>query len=205
MSRQQLLELYGDRVAVQALPEDFAVVRREAVWFEDGRLILGEYGEGARIACLTAQSCIMSDHYQRMAGFKHIHAIQKYGSSGKFLVSTGEARKVLDLWVHSDGKLRFERRLRRWLAGFTAAIEVDGVHYFGSDFSLRPNFIVTLDGAKYFFPQKAYKLHPSVFYSRFDRYLVSVNKQLDPSGGRRTLSVFDTKSRRFIFCDDLES
>jgi hypothetical protein len=205
LSRRQLMELYGEKVAVHRLPEDFAVVRREAVWLDDGRLILGEYGEGARIACITARSCFMGDHYRQEAGFRHIHAIQRYGGPGEFLVSTGEAQKVLDLWVANHGEVRFVRRLRRRLAGYTAAVEVNGECYFGSDFSLRPNFIETLGGAKYFFPQKAYKLHASVFYPLFDRYIVSVNKELDPSGGRRTLSVFDTHTKRFVFCDYMES
>jgi hypothetical protein len=89
------------------------------------------------------------------------------------------------------------------LAGFTAAVEVGGQCYFGSDFSNRPNFIEALGGAKYFFPEKAYKLHVATFHAVFDRYIVSVNQELTISGGRRTLSVFDTLTRRFVSCDYL--
>ena len=204
LSRGQLTALYGENLPIHELPNDFACARRESVWLNDTCLILGEYGESARIACITARSCVISNYYRHVAGVRHIHSIQRYGDSGEFLVSTGDGRKFLDVWVASRGEIRFVRRLRRRLAGFTAAVEVNGQYYFGSDFSSRPNFIETLGGAKYFFPEKAYKLHVTAFHALFDRYIVSVNTELEVSGGRKTLSVFDTLKQRFVFCDYLD-
>jgi hypothetical protein len=118
-------------------------------------------------------------------------------------VSTGDTRKFLDLWTVSRGGMSFTRRLRQRLAGFTAAVEVNGDYFFGSDFSSRPNFIETLGGRRYFFPEKAYKLRADLFYAFFDRYIAAINKELDVLGGRRTLSVFDTVKEEFVFCDHL--
>lgn len=201
LSRRVLTELYGEEFAVRSLPDDFRWTRCESVWREDGRLIVGEYGENSRIAYITSQSCDVSDYYGHIPGVRHIHSIQKYGAVGEFLVATGDADKLLDLWVLSHGGIRFVRRVRKYLAGFTAAVEVNGEYFFGSDFSNRPNFIETLGGAKYFFPEKAYKLHAAAFFAYLDRYIVAINRQLDLSGGRKTLSVFDVVKREFVFCD----
>jgi hypothetical protein len=97
----------------------------------------------------------------------------------------------------------FSRRLRQRLAGFTAAVEVKGEYFFGSDFSSRPNFIETLGGRKYFFPEKAYRLRADLFCVFFERYIAAINRDLEVLGGRRALSVFDTVRREFIFCDHL--
>lgn len=96
LTRGQLSELYGENTAVNSLPDDFEAARRESVWLDDGSLILGEYGENARIAYITARSCVISDHYRQVAGVRHIHSIQSCGGSREFLVSTGDGRKFLD-------------------------------------------------------------------------------------------------------------
>jgi hypothetical protein len=124
------------------------------------------------------------------------------GDSGEFLVSTGDTHKFLDLWIARNGKVSFVRRLRKHLAGFTAAVRVNGDYYFGTDFSNRPNFITRLGGEKYFFPSKAYRLHVTAFYAYFDRYIVSINEEFRIVGGRRTLSVFDAVQKQFIFCEE---
>ena len=46
----------------------------------------------------------------------------------------------------SGSEVRYVRTLMKRLAGFTAAAEVGGEYYFGSDFSGRPNFIKVLGG-----------------------------------------------------------
>jgi hypothetical protein len=201
LSRGRLIELYGADFKVSLLPSDFQGARCESICQEDGGLIIGEYGENSRIAYLTRDSCVMSDYYRQVPGVRHIHSIERYGNSGELLVSTGDGSKLLDLWVASHGKMRFVKRLRRYLAGFTAAINVNGEYYFGTDFSSRPNFIGTLRGEKFFFPTKAYNLFVSHFYAFFDRYIVSINSEIR-AGGRQTLSVFDTLNRTFIFCED---
>jgi hypothetical protein len=201
--RDQLVELYGGAFKIAELPPDFLLARRESVWLEGKRLIIGEYGENSRIACVTPESCVVSSYYRQVPGVRHIHAVEPYGDSGEFLVSTGDSCKFLDLWVVEDGKMSFVTRLSSRLAGYTAAARVNGEYYFGTDFSSRPNFITTLGGAQYFFPSKAYNLHVTSFHTYFDRYIVSINSELEVVGGRRVLSIFDTVTRRFIYCEDL--
>lgn len=204
LSRAHLIELYGSEFDVASLPEDFRFARYQSVWREDNRLIIGEYGEGSRIARVTPHACVINDYYRSVPGVRHIHSITRYENAEEFLVATGDGAKVLDLWVESHGELRFVRRLRKYLAGFTGVAKVNGEYYFGSDFSGRPNFIQTLEGTKYFFPAKAYTLFVTAFYTFFDRYIVSVNNELEISGGKRTLSIFDAVEKRFIFCDYLD-
>lgn len=201
LSRGRLIELYGADFKVSSLPDDFQGARCESICQEDGALIIGEYGEDSRIAYVTPESCVMSDYYRQVPGVRHIHSIERYGNAGELLVCTGDGSKLLDLWIASHGTMRFVRRLKRYLAGFTAAIKVNGEYYFGSDFSSRPNYIGTLGGAKYFFPHKAYNLFVTHFYAFFDRYLVSINSHVKP-GGRQTLSIFDTVNKTFVFCEN---
>ena len=117
------------------------------------------------------------------------------------MVSTGDTRKFLDLWSAAGGSVRFVRRLRHRLAGFTAGAPVGDEHYFGTDFSGRPNYIETMAGSKYFFPRKADRLFVAAFKVFFDRYLVSISTELEVVGGRKVLSIFDTQERRFLCCE----
>jgi hypothetical protein len=163
--------------------------------------MIGEYGDDSRIAYLTQERCVISDHYRWVPGVRHIHAIHQYRHPGQYLVSTGDGSKRLDLWAVLKGKPRFMKPIRKNLAGYTAATKVKDEYYFGSDFSGRPNYIGTLDGRKYFFPRKAYKLFVSHFYPYLDRYIVAINSELPSAGARKALSVFDTVQQQFIFCD----
>lgn len=200
-SRARLIELFGGSFRVELLPADFQSTRWESVWEEDGRLIIGEYGENSRIALITAESCVLSEYYRNGNGVRHIHSIQKYGQHGEFLVATGDSSKFLDQWVVRAGELHFVRRLSKWLAGYTAAVEINGEYYFGTDFSSRPNWIQTLSGCRYFFPEKAYRLNVNEFQVMLNRYLLAVNSELKVVGGRKTLSVFDTVEKQFIYCE----
>jgi hypothetical protein len=202
LSIAEVLEQYGSTFKVALLPEDFRSARGESIWQEgEDFLIIGEYGERARLALVTTDSCVISDHYEHVRGVRHIHSVERYGNSGEFLVATGDSRKFLDVWAHQNGRLHFVRRLRSHLAGFTAAVQVNGEYYFGTDFSSRPNYLTTLRGPKCFFPPKAYTMFVTAFFVFFDRYLVSVNNELDVIGRNRTLSVFDTLQQKFIYCD----
>ena len=201
LSRDQLTRLYGGAFKVGLLPADFQGARCESIWQSDERLIIGEYGESSRIAYVTPESCVVSDHYRQVPGVRHIHSIQGYGEAGDFLVCTGDTCKFLDLWSTGRDTVSFVKRLSKYLAGFTAAVRVNGEYYFGTDFSSRPNFIETLQGTKYFFPQKAYRLYVTAFHAFHDRYIIAINNELVVTGGRKTLSVFDTVERRFIFCE----
>jgi hypothetical protein len=205
LSRERIVELYGDEFQVSALPQDFAVATYESVRREGDRLVIGEYGEGSRLACVTPHSCTINTYYATVPGVRHIHSIFRYGSGEHYLVTTGDGAKVLDLWsAGPEGELRFVKRLRRRLAGLTAVANVGGEYYFGTDFSGRPNFIETHRGARYCFPAQAYRLFVSAFFVFHDRYIVSVNNALRVAGGARTLSVFDTVRKQFVFCDYLE-
>ena len=205
LTRDQVLRVYGGEFKVCSLPADFAFALRHSICRMGDGLIIGEYGEDSRIAYVTSEGCSINDHYRAVPQVRHIHAVARYGDAGRFLVATGDGAKVLDLCVETGGELRFVKRLRRYLAGFTAVARVKGEYYFGSDFSGRPNFIETLQGDKYFFPAKAYKLFVSDFFVFHDRYIVSVNNELIVSGGRKTVSIFDVVEKRFILCDYLHS
>jgi hypothetical protein len=202
LARERLVELYGEKFKVGELPLDFQGARREGIWQDQGCLVIGEYGEDCRIVYVTADLCTPNEYYRRVPGVRHIHAVEKFGDTDQFLVATGDRHKFLDLWSLADGSLRFERRITRHLAGFTAAIRINGEYYFGTDFSGRPNWIETLDRKRFFFPRKAYKLHVTDFFGLLDRYILSLNTELLVVGGRKTLSIFDTVTQRFIYCDD---
>jgi hypothetical protein len=201
VSRAGLIETFGAVFRVDLLPHDFESARIESIWHDETRLIIGEYGARPRLAHVTPEACTISDYYLQVPGVKHIHSILKYGDADEFLVSTGDSRKFLDLWSTSSLGLGFVRRLTKRLAGFTAAAAVNGEYYFGTDFSHRPNYISTLEGKKFFFPMKAYRLYANAFQVLCDRFIVSINTELDVAGGRKALSVFDTAQQRFIYCE----
>jgi hypothetical protein len=97
VSRERLFQLYGGSFKVELLPPDFRCSRYESICRSGDCLIIGEYGDDARIACVTSEGCNMSDHYRRVAGVRHIHAIHPYRHPGECLVSTGDGSKRLDL------------------------------------------------------------------------------------------------------------
>ncbi len=203
-SREELVRRFDGPYAVHSLPDDFAGTRLEAIVCTPDFLIIGEYGDRAkRLALVTKASCVMSDHYEDDPLVDHIHAVYKLRSSEAVFITTGDTARALDLWRLREGRLEFQRRLKSRMAGYTAIMEAGGRCYFGTDFSSRPNYIETLGGLKYFFPQKAYKMYVLSFRQYQDRYLLSINRRISALGGGSTLSVFDTVQKEFIFCDDL--
>ena len=182
--------------------------RIEGIVYDKNFLILGEYGEygaadSAKIALINHNTCVVYDFYNHLSGVVHIHSIHRHHDS-EILVSTGDTKKLLDLWVVDANELKFKRRIKKRLAGYTAACKVCGKDFFGTDFSGRPNYIETLDGKKYFFPLKAYRMFVVAFYTFFDRYIVSINSEMSQFGARKTLSILDTAHEKFIFCEYLE-
>ncbi len=205
VSVKDLLKLYGDKFNIKFLPDDFIYTRRESIFCNKDILIIGEYsGNLSRLAYITKETCIVSNYYSSDPGVKHIHSIQKYGNYGKFLVSTGDTLKLLDLWKIEDGGLKFVKRIKKKRAGYSAITKIKDKYFFGSDFSNRPNYIETCSGKKYFFPKKAYKKYVIAFEKYLERYILSLNGDIKKSGGKITLSVFDTTVREFIFCDYLD-
>ena len=204
-SRDQLIELWGKDFNVRGLPDDFAGVRSESVVHDENFFIVGEYGhQFARIAYITRESCVVKDYYNQVSGVRHIHSILRCGKSGEILIATGDRSKFLDLWIVADGQLNFVRRIKRYFAGYTAAVSINGNCYFGTDFSSRPNYIETLEGEKYFFPEKAYKKLAVAFFPFLDRYIIAINCDMPQFGDRKTLSIFDVIQEKFIFCDYLD-
>jgi len=201
--RDQLIEDYGKSFAVHALPQDLAGCSSEGIVIIDDLLVLGEYGNGdtsAKIALVKQDNCHIVEFYNRLPGVLHIHAIHKY-SDTEILVSTGDTKKLLDLWRIDGNEISFKTRLKKRLAGYTGCAEVAQRHFFGTDFAGRPNYIATLEGEKYFFPEKAFRMYVLAFYPFFNRYIASVSGGLYSLGGRKTLSIFDTVNRKFTYCE----
>jgi hypothetical protein len=204
-SRSQLIELWGQDFNVHSLPNDFEGARSESIVQEKKFLVVGEYAEHlARVAYITRDSCFVSDYYNQVPGVRHIHSILRYGNSGEILIATGDSCKLLDLWVVADEKLSFVKRIKTYFAGYTASINVNGHYYFGTDFSNRPNYIETLEGEKYFFPEPAYKMSTVAFHSFLDRYIVAISCDMPQFGDRKALSVFDVIQEEFVFCAYLD-
>jgi hypothetical protein len=206
LNKQQLQEIYGDRFAINKLPEVFGGTRSMSIIETENKLIMGEYDEdndSSRIATLTADSCHINDNYMGMSGIRHIHSLQTYDKE-HIIVATGDRLKVLDLWTNKDNKLSFSKRLIRFLAGYTAMIKVDGELYSGTDFSSRPNYIEMENRNKFFFPEPAYMMYVMSFHAYKDRYLLSLNSSLDEYGSGKTLSIFDTKNKQFVYCDKVD-
>lgn len=211
---EQLPEIYGDQYAVDKIPDYYFGTRIESLIEMDGALLVGEYGfddNSSHIAVVTADSCTANDHYMHESGIRHIHALAPYpeGSTDlvkQFLVATGDRLKVLDLWeMDSDTKaIRFVKRRKRFLAGYTAMKRVNGKYYCGTDFSGRPNYIETLEGKKFFFPEPAYTMFVVGFYVFDERYILSVNSELEDFGAKKAISIFDTQTETFVYCKGID-
>jgi hypothetical protein len=206
-TRDILLEDFGDEFYIQGLPQDFSGCRTESFVRIGNLLIIGEYRlvkDSATIAVITEKDCIINDFYNDIPTVRHIHSIHKYTPS-EILISTGDNSKYTDLWTVDGTELRFKKRIKKRLAGYTGCAEVNNTHYFGTDFSGRPNYIETLKGRRYFFPSKAYKMYVSNFFPLSNRYIASINTELPVLGGREALSIFDTVEEQFIYCEYFES
>ena len=208
ISPEHLQDLYGDKYAIQTLPADFVGTRSESIIEKDGYLIMGEYGmdnNSAKIIYVDAEKTVINDHYMHVSGVRHIHALHTYNESGEILVATGDRLKVLDLWSldKSTGKLTFKNRIQRFLAGYTAIANVNGEFYFGTDFSARPNYIEMENHKKFFFPEPAYTKFVMNFKIIDSRYILALSSDLGELGGEKALSIFDTQTKTFIYCDSV--
>ena len=96
--RDELINIYGDRFRVSALPVNFAQARGQSIVQGKDSLIIGEYAENsARIARITTNECEIIDYYNGISGVRHIHSITRNGNN--IYVSTGDTAKILDLWT----------------------------------------------------------------------------------------------------------
>lgn len=203
LSREELINVFGDDYAVHRLPADFCLARMEAIVSDKDFLIIGEYGPiNKRIAYITQQTCVIDEfYYFKNPHVRHIHAVYKSPYSRDVLITTGDSSKFLDLWSMQNDGIKFCKRLKTYLAGYTAILKVGSEYYFGTDFTNRPNYIETLDGRKFFYPEKANKMFVIGFQQYLNRYLVSLNKETEPSGKRFALSIFDTEHKEFVYCE----
>ncbi|MDP1727419.1 MAG: hypothetical protein Q8M15_11600 [Bacteroidota bacterium] len=205
LSRKTLILIYGKNYAVNLLPDDFAGARPESVLQSKGALVIGEYGvSNKRIFYVNQSSCKVSDFYSNNKAVRHIHAVNNNINEGELLITTGDAGKYLDLWCTHEKNVVFKKRLRKKLAGYTAITILNNICYMGSDFTSRPNYIVTLNNKKFFFPKKAYKMYVVKFKTYQNRYILSVNAELPYFGYKQTVSVFDSLSNSFVFCEYVE-
>lgn len=205
LSRNDLVDNYKDDFTINSLPADFAGARTETIVNTEDYLIIGEYGVNAkRIIYISKESSMISYHYMSCPYVEHIHAVHKAPASEFIFVTTGDTDKFLDLWVLRKGQLMFVKTLKKRLAGYTAITNIGNIYYFGTDFSSRPNYIEKLDGKKFFFPEKAYNRHVTSFQQHLGRYILSINKDLSVFGGQEVLTIFDTVSELYIYCDYLD-
>ncbi len=207
--RDELISMYGKDYQVGKLPEDFIGARLETIVCKEDYLIIGEYSlQGKRIAYITRDSCVLNEFYSDDDNVRHIHAIYKSPDSDDLIVTVGDTAKTLDLWSLTDEGIAFKERKKKYLAGHTAIVKLGGEYYCGSDFSSRPNYIESFDenykGNKYFFPQKANRKFVLRFLPYLDRYIFSLNTEITSLGGRYTVSVFDTKLKEYVYCDNQE-
>lgn len=197
-SREGLTKHFGERFA--ALPADFQGTRWSCLCPVEGATVIGEYFEGKRVFLVGDGFCHASLHYHGQPDVRHIHSVVSRG--GDLLVSTGDARKALDLWRVESGLPVFRKRLRKHSAGFTAAADTRREVFFGTDFSSRANWIETLGGKRYPYPCESYRCYVEAMQCIEDRFIVSVNKS-KLEGKRKFWSVFDTEQKSFLYCGDL--
>jgi hypothetical protein len=204
--RQALIQRYGSSYRVDQLPNDFEAARSESIAKIGNSLLIGEYGDrSARLACVTEDACTVVKHYNRMPKVRHIHLVHALNQAGHFLVATGDGRKLLDEWRLEHNSIEFIKRWKKRLAGYTAAATVTGTHYFGTDFSGRPNYIETLDGDRFFFPEPAYTMFPVAFHTVSNKYIIALSSHLNPISDKKAVSVFDCRSRQFVHCKYLST
>lgn len=205
LSRDDIVTKYGHRYAVNNIPRDFGGARLAAIIDTQGILVLGEYADNsARLLRICATNCVVNNFYCGEPHVRHIHAIHVSEAERCIFVTTGDGSKFLDRWKLISGELVFIARIRKHIAGHTAAVTANGADYFGTDFSSRPNYLETLDRKLFFFPLVAYKmavLHMSLLDGR---YVVCLSGEHRPLGERWAVSIFDSVHSVFIHCNYLE-
>lgn len=198
-----LRQKFGRQYDFDLLPEGVRF-RLPSILSGDQWLVLGEYGDASgRLFFYKNQSFQTIDTYNNIKGFRHIHCIHPKNENEIF-ICTGDDKKLLDLWKIEEDHLIFKERLMERFAGFTAAVKVGEEHYFGSDFSQRPNYIWRFnDRKKFFFPEPCYTMFVMHFEVFQDRYIVSFHMHTSNFGGR-SVCVFDSLKEKFVFSGFIE-
>ncbi len=195
---EYLIQTFGSKYNFNNLPKDIRF-RLPSILSANDWLVLGEYGDASGTIFFFTKNNVQSiDYYNKIKGFRHIHCIHQLNEN-ELLITTGDNKKFLDLWTIESDKIKFKKRLMKNFAGFTAVASVNGEHYFGSDFSQRPNYIFRLsDKKKFFFPKEAYTMFVMYLAVLQNRYIISFNKKTADFGGK-AVSVFDTQIEKFIY------
>jgi hypothetical protein len=198
--REQIAKVILDLSARFGLPPRTFNARYHAYLKTGKGFVLGEYSDNsARIFIKHEDEFVINEYYQSVPGVRHIHSILK--SDESLFVSTGDGNKFLDKWQFQDGKMKFEKRIFYKLGGFTACCKIKDKHFFGSDFSERPNYILCLEtGEKWFFPLPAYTQLCYLMFPIDDRYICCLNSNLWTISRQcqRTKTIFDTKLGLFV-------
>lgn len=205
LSRQEVLEQYGDDFPLEKMPIDFSGARREGISLSTDFIVIGEYAENsARIIFSNSDVMYITTFYNEIPNIRHIHSICLSPCCTYMFVSTGDGKKYTDKWNIRDNTIQFSKRLRKRNAGFTASASINGEFFFGTDFSSRPNYIETLSGDKFMYPAPSYKMYVDTMQVLENRYIISLNKEHSPVGNELTVSIFDSKHKNYIYCDYLD-
>ncbi len=196
-TREDMIGRFGD--GFLELPEDFQGTRWSGICRMGDLTVVGEYFEGKRLFLLGNGRCLQLRWYLRQSDVRHIHSVVSLGDD--ILVSTGDARKALDLWRLAGDEPVFVKRLRKHSAGFTGAAKLGGRLFFGTDFSSRPNWIET-DGKRFPFPRACYRSYVEAMQAVDDRFIVAVNRDKLVDKGRKVWSVFDAAEEKYVYCGE---
>jgi hypothetical protein len=172
-------------------------------FFKSG-FIVGEYAENSsRLFIMKGDHFEANHFYQDIKGVRHIHSI--LCDNDLFFISTGDSKKVLDKWGFCNGEIRFIGRVMSTFAGFTGCCTVQNKHYFGTDFSERPNYIYCLENEKKFFlPEPAYTQFFAGMIPVNDRFIFCMNIGMPHSHPNRSISIFDTFNYSYVYCQAYE-
>jgi hypothetical protein len=170
--------------------------------FTDEMIVIGEYApRSARICVFQGDRFDICEPYDADHGVRHIHLVHLHKDS--VFVGTGDTHKYLDQYVVEDGRLRFNRRILRRFGGFTACCRIGDKLYLGTDFTSRPNYIYCLETGEIFpFPSRAYTQYCCMMLAIDNKYILSMNLSQPLIEKRRTLTLFDTESKSFIYAGD---
>lgn len=170
----------------------------------DNGFIVGEYAQNSsRILVKKNEGIITHQLYESNSGVRHIHSILQH--DGYAFISTGDTNKYLDRYRIVNGDLCFDSRVLCHLGGFLSCCVVDGMCFFGTDFSERPNYIFSLKTRrKYSFPRPAYTQYCVLMLPLYESYILCLNRTSRIISDRKTISIFDVKSSSFIYCKEYQ-
>jgi hypothetical protein len=178
------------------------VARSEGIYSNRHTTIACEYGwPGARILVLHGGREHIFNPYINQ-GVWHLHAIAYLGNS-EFAISTGDSKKILDIFTITPSSLIFRRRVVRFCGGYTGMTWHANDLWVGSDLSERANFIASIScGKKYFLPRDCIREYVINLRTLNDSLLLIITKRLHTYRGHAL--IFCTTTRRFVASNSIE-